>query len=93
MPKDLHGAKLIALFVLSKKHKHTIKVMKNTKIFNGVFEVNENYKQQTPEDKNGYIIKSSYEKYKDALKEQERLRNQNPEKRFIIMEFEVSNTL
>ncbi len=67
--------------------------MKNTKIFNGVFEVNENYKQQTPEDKNGYIIKSSYEKYKDAFKEQERLRTQNPEKRFIIMEFEVSNTL
>jgi hypothetical protein len=67
--------------------------MKNTKIFNGVFEVNQNYKQQTPEDKNGYIIKSSYEKYKDAYKEQERLRTQNPEKRFIIMEFEVSNTL
>ncbi len=67
--------------------------MKNTKIFNGVFEVNQHYKQQTPEDKNGYIIKSSYEKYKDALKEQERLRTQNPEKRFVIMEFEVSNTL
>jgi hypothetical protein len=67
--------------------------MKNTKIFNGVFEVNQNYKQQTPEDKNGYILKSSYEKYKDAFKEQERLRTQNPEKRFIIMEFEVSNTL
>jgi hypothetical protein len=67
--------------------------MKNTKIFNGVFEVNQNYKQQTPEDKNGYIIKSSYEKYKDAYKEQERLRTQNPEKRFIIMEFEVLNTL
>ena len=55
---DLYSRQLYAL------GKESLITMKNTKIFNGVFEVNENYKQQTPEDKNGYIIKSSYEKYK-----------------------------